>query len=809
MKNITLEMSLKPFKRIEDDYITAVCQKLFGHWKPLVKNADMVSVMLWTADGSEILDYDRNMDREIEWCHYFGGANPRQGWDTEADPDGISLHTRNYEYIENPPTITYGTLKNIISIIKRVGREVLDGKKIRVGETFDPGPEFAKSDFKYKYHNEICVGASMGIKSMVCCYSILNEDATPYAAYPKGIPANTPFGTFFGKQCNLFLADMGFDYIWFSNGFGFGTETWGTTGAIFDGEHFHVEKLDSVKENILKFWKLFRAECPDLPIETRGTNLSCGIDMATDGVPLKEIYDGGFNMLPPVNSPWAALDGDFGLELMGNMSRIAEIPSGDYTFRYYIHDPWWTNSPWYDRYEGQPHDIYLPLATARIDETGKTCPPACLNILSIDNTCGDMPDQCVYEPLPHLQKAFKDAPDAPSPVVWVYPFREYNQAKDSRILQEAFFGDWFIRDALNNGVPMSSVVSTDNFIKTWADDPALYDSSILVSTVPEADSLYEKEILRFIQCGGRVVFYGSVSHASPAFLDMVNVRLSDPVSGILPLHLESSLDNTENYLDTFHSGSYANKLYHRPLVCAGGIDTLLKDNTSQVRPIGYAGCHIIGTYGGNYAWIRGTCSCSYVPGNPLLVPDCADDYFIGAVLMRNALSLLGISVGFDKITPAQRTPVIMVNRKDRGFLFSIYSPDTTVSTKLKFPLGAPILLGYETELKEGFSTYRFPRADHRECRIFVEQEAGVLSCREHPPVSYQMRRRIHLTGLTNATVRFFPESYTNDVQVLLNSTYPLCVGETCEGDLVTDRHGTYYEARNVTGDLYFSLPRVL
>lgn len=800
MKNLTLEMSLKPFKKVEDAYITAVCQKLFEHWKPLAKDADMVSVMLWTADGSEILDYDGNMNRELEWCHYFGGANPRQGWDKEVDPDGISLHTRNYEYLENSPVITYGTLKKIISIIKKVGHEVLEGKKIRVGETFDPGPEFAKSDFKYKYHNEICMGASMGIKSMVCCYGLLNEDSVSYAAYPKGIPANTPFGTFFGKQCNVFLADMGFDFIWFSNGFGFGTETWNTTGAIFDGEQFHMEKLDLVKQNILNFWKLFRAECPDFPIETRGTNLSCGIDMATDGVPLKDIYDGGFGMHPPINSPWAALDGDFGLELMGNMSRIAEIPGEDYTFRYYIHDPWWANSPWYDRYEGQPHDIYLPLATARIDENGETCPPTYLNILSVDNTCGDMPDQCVYEPLPHLQKAFKDAPDAPSPVVWVYPFREYNQVKDSCILQEAFFGDWFVRDALNNGFPMSSVVSTDNFIKTWNDNPALYQTSVLVSTVPERDSLYEKEIMRFLRDGGRIIFYGSVSHASPAFLDMINVQPADPVSGVLPFRMEDSLD-------TFRSGAYANQIYHRPLVCAGGIDTLLKDEASQVKPMGYAGDRIIGTYGENWVWLRGTCSCSYVPGNPLLVPDNADEYFIGAVLMRNALSLLGISIGFDKISPSQPTPVIMVNRSDRGFLFSTYSPDTTVSTRLKFPLGAPILLGYETELKEGFSTYRFPRAEHRECRVFVEQESGVISCREHPPVSYQMRRRIHLTGLKKATVRFFPEAYTDEVQVLLNSVYPLCVGEAYDGNLITDKHGTYYEVRNVTGDLYFSLPR--
>ena len=79
--------------------------------------------------------------------------------------------------------MTYGILKNIISIIKKIGREFFPDKIIRVGETFDPGPEFAVSDFKYNRHNEICFGGSMGKGSMVCAYALLNKDAFPYAPF--------------------------------------------------------------------------------------------------------------------------------------------------------------------------------------------------------------------------------------------------------------------------------------------------------------------------------------------------------------------------------------------------------------------------------------------------------------------------------------------------------------------------------------------------------------------------------------------------------------------------------------------------
>ena len=167
--------------------------------------------------------------------------------------------------------------------------------------------------------------------------------------------------------------------------------TLGRTGAIFDGEDFHTEAVTQIEEDLLSFWRFFRQECPHFPIETPGTDLSTGIDLSTDGVPLKAIYQGGFGILPPPNSPWAAINGDFGIELIGHMSRICELPERDYPFRFYVHDPWWMNSPWLDRYGHEPHDIYLPLALTRLDETGATQPPGHIQFLTVDNSLGGIP----------------------------------------------------------------------------------------------------------------------------------------------------------------------------------------------------------------------------------------------------------------------------------------------------------------------------------------------------------------------------------------------------------------------------------
>ncbi|MCQ2414389.1 MAG: hypothetical protein MJ082_06335, partial [Clostridia bacterium] len=510
MKNITLEISLKPFRETTDEAIEKVCREVFLQWRQLVKDAECVSVMLWASDGSEILEYRGDLNEKFEWAYLLGTANGAvEAKHFDRDPNGTGLHTRPYFYMKNPPVMTYGILKKIVSEFKRQGHLILgEDKKIRVGETFDIGPEFAVSDFKYKRHNEICEGAAFGMKgSTISATTFLHADELSYAGFPDGIPEGTPFGTFFGRQCQVFLPDMGFDYIWFSNGLGFGRDVWSSLGAIFDGETFHTENIKNVKQAVVDFWTYFRKECPDYPIETRGTNMSLGIDCSTDGVPLKMIYDTVPGILPPPNSPWAALDGDFGLELMGYMSRVAEVPNDEYLFRYYIHDPWWVNSPWYDRYNNQPHDIYLPLACARIDKNGEVKAPTHMSLLSIDTSFGKLPDSCANETIPHLLRGLKEMPDEPSPAVWVYPFREYSDATSAEELRAMYNEDWFIRGAVNCAFPLSTVTSTDSFL---CQNKNIYRASVLITAVPYAGSEFEKQIVGYEKAGKKVIFYGAI-----------------------------------------------------------------------------------------------------------------------------------------------------------------------------------------------------------------------------------------------------------------------------------------------------------
>ena len=785
LKNITLEISLKPFKQTDDAYIDSVCRTAFEQWKNLVKTADTVSVMFWTGDGSELLDYDGCDDTAFEWAYMVGNANLTEGTSNPLDPEGVELHYHPRKYLENPPVMTYGILKKIVASFKRVGKEILCDKTIRVGTTFDPGPEFAKSDFKYNRHREICIGHTMGKNVFVCSYTTLNGDDRKYAGYPTGIPDGLSFGKFFGRQSQHFLTDMGFDYIWFSNGIGFGRDVWSTTGAIFDGEKFDTTALPEVKKLVFDFWRDFRSECPDFPIEVRGTNMTMGIDMASDGVPLGDLYRGGFGMLPPPNSPWAALDGDFGLELTGYMSRMAEIPDDKYLFRYYVHDPWWLNSPWYDRYNGMPHDIYLPLAVSRIDENGKMQPPAHLNLLSIDNSYGNLVEQCANECIPHLLKGIKETPDEPSPLVWVYPFNEYSEAESSEQMMQMFSEDWFIRSAINNGLPLSTVVSTTNFEKH---DKSIYAASILVTPVPAADSNFEKAIIEYVNGGGKVVFYGSTRLASDKFKSLVGVKTSEGVSGELDITVD---------------GTHCGKILHTPLVCGGDIT----EESTADNVIASAGGRPIVTKGKNFVWLRAVTSNKYVKGQKLLIPHSEREYFIADRLILRAVKEFGIDINYEKPMGTPR-PVLMIHRHNGAFVFSTFHKVTAVKTSIKMPLGAPILDGYSAVIENGYATYHFPKAERKECRVFVEQNEGVVSCREIPPGSHYLRRRIEVSGLKNATVRFVAENYCqNDVTVKLNTKDPSrIVTDAFESRYVTENGITYCEISNVTGTLMLSMP---
>lgn len=826
-RRVSLEVSLKPFFDNTPETRRAVCRELFLQWLPLCRHAEGVDVMLWTSDGSEILDYRGDLDEPFEWARHLGGANRLSLIEAEArsatpdapdpqgighhgpanDPRNVGLHRRSYLYREDPPGFTYRWLRGLVADLKGVGQEVL-GLPVRVGDTFDPGPEFAKSAFKYERHREICLAGAFWGNTFVSCDAVLQGDTTPYAAFPGGIPEGTTLGRFLGRQLRRLNEDLGFDFVWLSNGFGFGRETWGYDGALFDGKAFRAADIARCHDGILRFWKDFLAEVPGLPVRTRGTNMTTGVDLASDGVPLAEIYAlCGALLDPPVNSPWAALDGDFGLELAGWMSHIAELPGEGFPFRFYTHDPWWMNSPWLDRYQRRPHDLYLPLSVGRLSADGRVQTPDTLCLLSIDDSHGGMPLQVPADVASHVLRAREDVPDQAGPLLWVYPFREYHEWTFGAVpqLPRVYFGDWFVRGAINQGLPVNTVVSTDHLVRIAATQPARASHAIWLSTVPDPGTPWRRVLLDHAAQGGRVLLYGPIEGSDRELLDRLGLEPAPPAEGDFDLVCDWPVPQAPRRIH--HPAAYS----AGPLTLAPAGQARARHPAVAVRggqPYALAAVAEPGPgWRGTLAWLRGGLSTDETrPGKQLPSPP-PDGCFPVEALAPWVLADLGVTLTHE-IRDGHRPPLHTVSRSRNGWFFNGYNPEGAEEVRFRLPHGAPVFVGGRVSLgSSGETVWPHPPAWwHVECRVFVAQgEPTTVACDELPSIAHDVVRRIVVRGLRGAVVRFFPEGGTADrVRILRNPSFPYLVGEFLEPRRCETPDGLHLEVGPVSGDVLFS-----
>lgn len=751
LSRVTLEMSLKPFLSMEPEAIRAVCRTALNQWYPLCKSADSASVLLWVADGSEILEWSGNMAQRIEWARFIGFCN------SEYDIYAHSHETRSERvakpYVHSPVEITYGDLRLIVATLNDVAKSEL-GLDFSVGATFDPGPEFAPSPFKYDRHSEIigggrasAVGASF---PMVDAAAVLHADESTYAAFPAGIDEATSFGTFLGRQAREFLEALGFDYLWLSNGFGFSHFAWSCLGVNFNGHEFGISSADEAATRALSYWRDFSAACPGCSIEVRGTNFSMAMDLADDLVPYRDIYDGGYLRTPPPNSPWGPLNNDYGLEIIGYMSRVAVLPGETYPFRFYPNDPWFWQNPWWDRYDREPFDVYCPLSVSRVRSDGAIQPPGIVEFLTIDTEHGVLDERCPLEVIPHIRRAVEDAPDQPGLLTWVYPFDEYHEIVAVQP-EVVFFGDWFMRAAVNAGLPLNTVVSTREVGGASASG-VLSDSVLICPTAIGANAA--EAVSNHLERGGRALFYGPIANASPEVRSLLPLGIARGIEGRL------SLDTNLRW-DSLELGEFPKAVNHDPLVSAGPIRAVATDTCelhAEVRSGSerrvYAVSARVGA--GRVAWIRGTnaFSTAPTPESPLRVPrPHASELLDPGVLVRMLLGELGYVICHRRRSREAPSEITFLSRNRGAWILSGYKAETTGSLRLRFPAGAPLLVGWDTEIVDGMSEYHLPRAPHEEIRILVDQrDGGLVSCKEYDPFPTGMERTLIVSGLEEATV---------------------------------------------------------
>jgi len=838
LRDVQFEMSLKPFFDTSAETREAVCRELFTQWLALTRHAESISILLFIGDGSEMLEYDADWERSFEWGRYQGSANAHEwklsrqakeankdeantgvhAWDDHYDPEKKGLHRRSYLYRLEPAELTFSWLKKLVADLKRIGRE-LTGKTIDVGNMFDIGPEFAVSRFKYQWHPEILAGGNSLFKGQwVSCESVLHGDDRRYAAFPDGIPDQTPIGTFMGRQFNAFFEDMGFDFLWMSNGFGFALEPWALIGNLFDGQAFYPEAAAGTRQRILKFWSDFRAEFPTrFPVRTRGTNLATGIDLGSDASPVRDIYQPDLNVDAPVNSPWAALDADFGLELSGWMSHIARHPGKTFRFRYYLQDPWWKNSPYLDRFERNPHDLFLPGSVSRVQKDGSVEIPRDIAFLTIDDSDGKMPVCIANEVTAHFLRVREFAPDDAGPLVWLYPFDDFHDLVEKEGKPEIpFHADTFIGTVINDSVPLNTVMDLGDLSSVLESRPDFPKGRIFFTPVPQPGSRSESQLKRLHEAGGRLFLYGPLPSES-AFASPFGIQSAEPLEGDFQLDLRHIPDGEK--IDDVSRTSR-----HTPFLSAGGFSeapaTSLPNDVHHLALAEQADQRRVAAAlaGGptpetcSLFWVRASLSTSeYDPHDPepirgpILRSFPRKSMFPYGRLARFTLDALGWKASCPDVATAnaERPPYYTVHRHRNGFQFSGYHPDENAVLKLRHPLGAPLFTFRTLPVENGQTKVTGTRAWSYESRVFVESGGdGLYRCRFQMPVGYGIRRRLLITGCRDATLVFLPESGGNvPIRILLNPVFPYLVGDFVEPVIQDSPYGPLIRIETVQDDV--------
>ncbi|MFW6293626.1 MAG: hypothetical protein ACOC7V_15070 [Spirochaetota bacterium] len=743
---VAVEFSLKPFGLDDGVSFDERAEQVVTAWRPLWEAGAEASFMLWVADGSDILEWSGDVDQELEWGRYIGFCNIDRG--AFRKEMGDQIYGR--PYIEHARPFRYADLKAIVSSLRAAGERLL-GRPITVGATFDPGPEFAESPFKYTRHDEIiCHALDNGRWTfpMVDAAATLRADPGRFAAYPDGIPEGERFARFLGRQIGSYCRDLGFDYVWLSNGFAFSPAPWDSVGPAFDGERFDPAERERRRDLFTTVWDDLREGCGDIPIEVRGTNFTAANDLAVNGVDYRRLYGEDFVRLPPPNSPWGALGSDYGLELVGYLSRIVGSPKARYLFRYYANDPWFRQNPWTDIFYGQPYDVFLPLACNMLADDGRAVSPVVVNILTGDTELGEVDALTGLQVASHIRTALADRPDDVGLVTWIYPF-DYNHdivGEGAHRQAEVLFCDWYVRGLINRGFPVSSVATADAFERRCQDGEVPLTTLLLptgaASTAGDAELL-----LGWLRRGIPAILYGPAASLHESVAAELGVTSGGPVEGELAL--------------VGSNGRELGTILHEPVGSGGAITAVGAGSTAidvlvYARPAdGEPRPYVVASREFPLVWIRGTNNHETRLGERgPRVPAPRPDYFDSTVLINEIFARTGhtVRVENDADGPAH----MLFSRRERAWFLSGYAARPAGVVRLRFSDGAPVFHATTTRIEEGASLYPLSRVMRHECRVFVRQESGVVTCTTRSRGHRRAELSLGIRDLADATLVFYP-----------------------------------------------------
>lgn len=753
---LSLEITAKPFKSRDPKDVDAVLRKMFNLWQRPIAHADEVCVCMSFGNGEHILKWSGNMDDEVEWDKYKGHNNAKYAFNMDSFA-GIPLEP----YVENPLKMTYRDLGIICDAIKRVCAAET-GKKCRLFTNFEPGPEFSESTFKYVEHPEILNKQGAAHGASVAFDAVLHKDTYHYAAYPDGIPEGEPFSRFLGKQVDHFFKTFGYEGLSLSNGMGFGTFPWTLNGRNFDGKQFGLVDFKEESESMSTFWESLKKEAP-YPTAAQGTNWPVASDLATKCIPLRDYYDKKYLDLPLCNTVSVFFNDSVGFSMQALMSRSSYADG--FRIYFYLNDMWYPQNPFEDYpYDEEAYDLYIPASMSLVDSSGNH--EALSGVaLSVGNENGEFAESTFHKFLPHYERALSNLPDAVGPLTLLYPFEQFHTAAadpGKKYLPMLYFTDCYAAAAIDNGLSLNSVCSTENFEKALK--KGTLDGTILMTVLPMEGASYTEKLIDFIKNGGQVLFYGSEKYADKRIKDLLGLKTDTPIDGELALE---ALKELEDVSDEPLTGAIVK---HMPVDSDGGVSCVAEDCRVLCEVIkdgvrrAYMTEKEIGC--GKAVWVRGSLPFSIENGEDIVYQD--SHYVSSPRFMRYALSRFGWKI-LESFSQKSNPMQLMMFRHDNGLYFTGYAPDNTLSLGLSTPMGAPLLPGFTTEIKDGTAWYHVPTTLWKPCNIFVKQKEGKIRLR-HVYNSRKFKTCTYAaSGLDHAEILIsVPEKYWDSVEITVS-----------------------------------------
>ena len=257
-------------------------------WRGVIQNVGWINdyILEWHGDMNETMQLPKSM-KKWSWFKDEGqlagnSAERTELWKdrfTKADPPEVI----NYE------PWTYSDLKKLSELLKKVALKRYGFKDVRIG-TFVLGFESIyggdKNIFAKTHKNAYLNNAPNLV-------ALLSADNKKYGAFPKGIPENTPFTEFFGKQWGDFSKAVDLDVIVFRDSY-LGVGIYGRTGPYGKTAPADPKKVKSWSDATADLVKQTKISNP-LALVIGYSNAACAVaDWRVNCFDLEAIAKEGF-----------------------------------------------------------------------------------------------------------------------------------------------------------------------------------------------------------------------------------------------------------------------------------------------------------------------------------------------------------------------------------------------------------------------------------------------------------------------------------------------------------------------------------